>query len=411
MISSTSKILAKPDFPTEYFEKMPSLAISSKKQVAMLCKGDDAYGVASVLKLYAHNSLDIHFVCLGPGPMFEWLKNNGNQVYLVEGLSTFTATSSARTLLQLPFAMLKARRSAAKLHDLFQHLGIHVVHAHWLAQHMIAGHLRSFGYVSVWHIHGNMNPRRMFGIGARLNHLLAKWGADLLIPVSNFIASNWLGAGVPMRALHNVAPTIFEGPNDPGSNPIRCVIAGRLTEDKGHHLAIQAVLSARAAGYDVRLDIFGGPLENNAYFEKLTSMVQQSKEAECIRFFGFTENLRLRKQHQSYNLGLQCRISPEPCGIWVCEAMVDGLPVLAGDAGGPSELIDDNVSGVLFKSGDLQDLTSKLIKLVASPNTLKVMRGQAYARGQALFKPERFIAQTFEAYALVTPCLPTTRRI
>lgn len=398
MISSTPKILAKTDPPTDHFEKMPSQAISSKKQVAMLCKGDDAYGVASVLKLYAHNAPEIHFVCLGPGPMYEWLKQNGNQVHLVEGLSTFTATSSSRTLLQLPFAMLKARRSAAKLHDLFQRLGIHVVHAHWLAQHMIAGHLRSFGYDSVWHIHGNMNPRRMFGIGARLNHLLAKWGADLLIPVSNFIGANWQGAGVPMQVIHNVAPVIFDAPNDPTLNPIRCVIAGRLTEDKGHHLAIQAVLSARAAGYDVRLDIFGGPLESNSYYDQLKTLVDQSKQPECIRFMGFSSNLR--EQHQSYNLGLQCRISPEPCSMWVCETLVDGLPLLAADAGGTAELIEDKVTGLLFRSGDLNDLTAKLITLLANPVDLKAMRQQAYERGQRLFRLERFISQTFEAYSI-----------
>ena len=192
---------------------MQSSSIAGNHPAAMLCKGDDGYGVASVLKLYARNAPELQFVCLQPGTMFDWLKHNGNRVHLVKGLSSFTATSSARTLMQLPAVMTKAYQSATALHKLFQQLGIRVVHAHWLPQHIIAGHLRKLGYASVWHIHGNMSQRRLFGLGTKLNHRLAQWGADLLIPVSDFIGSNWKGAGVPIRVIHNAAPKLFEGPN------------------------------------------------------------------------------------------------------------------------------------------------------------------------------------------------------
>lgn len=366
-------------------------------RVAMLCKGDDGYGVASVIKLYACHAPDIHFVCMGPGAMLEWLKQNGNRVHLVEGLSSFTATSSTRTLMQLPSVLLKANRSAEVLDKLFQQLDIRVVHAHWLPQHIIAGHMRRRGYASVWHIHGNMNHARMFGLGRRLNHLLAKWGAALLIPVSDFIGANWKGAGVPMRVIHNAAPKLFEGPNERGDDNFRCIIAGRLTEDKGHHLAIQAVLNARAAGHDVSLDVFGGPLERNPYYDGLKRVVSQSTAPDCIRFMGFSNTLR--EHHQLYDLGLQCRISPEPCSMWACETLLDGLPLIAADAGGTAELIEDQVTGLLFKGGDVGDLTSKLLTLIGNRARLRMMRHAAYERGQRLFGVERFISETYDAYA------------
>lgn len=396
-------------FPVGTSQNETSRTVPRTCEIAMLCKGDDAYGVAAVLKLYAQCLPDIQFICLGPGSMFDWLRQNGNHVYLMEGLANFTATSSVRTLIRLPFALVKARRDATRLHKLFQRLGIRIVHAHWLAQHIIAGHMRSLGYSTVWHIHGNMNSRRMFGLGVRLNHCLARWGADLLIPVSNFIGSKWRGAGVPIQTIHNVANVIFNEPNEAATYPIRCVIAGRLTEDKGHHFALQAVLSARAAGYDVRLDIFGGPLENNSYFDQLKSLAEQSGQQECIRFMGFCTDLR--RHHQSYSLGLQCRISPEPCSMWVCETLVDGLPLIAADSGGTPELVDDRVTGILFRSGDVEDLTAKLIKVAADPSGLNAMRRHAFARGQKLFRLERFITQTVEAYSTLTPGATTGKGI
>ena len=380
---------------------MQSSSIAGNHPAAMLCKGDDGYGVASVLKLYARNAPELQFVCLQPGTMFDWLKHNGNRVHLVKGLSSFTATSSARTLMQLPAVMTKAYQSATALHKLFQQLGIRVVHAHWLPQHIIAGHLRKLGYASVWHIHGNMSQRRLFGLGTKLNHRLAQWGADLLIPVSDFIGSNWKGAGVPIRVIHNAAPKLFEGPNERRDDHIRCVIAGRLTEDKGHHLAIQAVLNARAAGHDVRLDVFGGPLDRNPYVDDLNRLVSRSNAANYVRFMGFADNLR--EQHQLYDLGLQCRLSPEPCSMWVCETLVDGLPLIAADAGGTAELIEDEVTGVLFSSGDVSDLTSKLLTLIENRRRLHLMRSAAYERGRHLFGVERFISETYDAYAASLP--------
>lgn len=387
--------------PVGTSQKETSRTVPRTCEIAMLCKGDDRYGVAAVLKLYAQCLPDIQFVCLGQGSMFDWLTQNGNHVHLMDGLASFTATSSVSTLIRLPLALAKARRDAAQLHKLFQRLEIKIVHAHWLPQHIIAGHMRRMGYSAVWHIHNNMSSRRMFGLGVKLNHCLARWGADLLIPVSNFIGSNWRGAGVPIQTIHNVANVIFKEPNETVTNPIRCVIAGRLTEDKGHHLALQAVLSARAAGYDVRLDIFGGPLVNNSYFDQLKTLAEQSGQQECIRFMGFCTDLR--RHHQSYSLGLQCRISPEPCSMWVCETLVDGLPLIAADSGGTPELVDDRVTGILFRSGDVEDLTAKLIKVAADPSGLNAMRRQTFSRGQELFRLERFITQTVNAYSTLIP--------
>jgi glycosyltransferase involved in cell wall biosynthesis len=251
-----------------------------------------------------------------------------------------------------------------------------------------------------------MNPRRIFGLGVKLNHYLAQWGADLIIAVSNFTASYWRGAGVRIQVIHNVAPVIYDQVSEPATHPIHCVIAGHLTEDKGHHLAIQAVLSARAQGHDVRLDIFGGPLESNPYFDRLKQIVKQSHQQEYIRFMGFRPDLR--QHHQSYNIGLQCRIGPEPCSVWVCETLLDGLPLVAADSGGTPELIEDGLTGLLFRSGDVEDLTSKLIKLVVDPSGLKAMRHHACARGQRLFRLDRFISQTSEAYTSVIPSSPET---
>ncbi len=367
-------------------------------QVAMLVQGDEVYGIGTIEKLYAEGWPELTFVCLGKGPLYDWLHNRKAKVELIEGLVRFSEKKSLPTLARMPLVFRQARRDAFRIHERLAGRGIRIVHAHWRPQQIMAGYLRRLGYRSVWQINNNMNPQRLRGWGKRLNHRLAKWGADLLLPASDFIAANWLGCGVPIKTIRNAATPIFAGPNElPLDGPIRALVAGRLDESKGHHLAIEAVAIARRNGSDVTLDVYGGPLENNTYADRLRQQISDSGISTAVRLMGFCDDLRRR--HQDYHVGLQCRIDPEPCSLWVCETLVDGLPLVASATGGTPELVADGETGLLFGSGDAEDLAAKLLRLLQDPPRLADMRKRAFARGQQYFTLERFIAHTLDAYA------------
>ncbi|MGH8652442.1 MAG: hypothetical protein ACREYE_09815 [Gammaproteobacteria bacterium] len=167
------------------------------RSVVMLCQGTEVYGVGTVLKLYARGMPGTRFVCMTEGPMLDWLRGGGYRVDVVEGLVGFHAGGSLGTILRVPFAMRRARRDAGLVHALLKaEGGKPVIHTHWLPQQFIGGFMQGYGYRVVWHIHNNLNPKRLCGMGIKLNHCLARWGADLIIAVSNFISGNWRGGAV-----------------------------------------------------------------------------------------------------------------------------------------------------------------------------------------------------------------------
>ena len=45
-------------------------------------------------------------------------------------------------------------------------------------------------------------------------------------------------------------------------------------------------------------------------------------------------------------------VVPEPFGQVVAQGMAAGVPVVAADAGGPAEMIDDGVNGFVVPAGD-----------------------------------------------------------
>ncbi len=363
----------------------------------MLVHGAEVYGIATIIKLYAKRWQDMTFVCFGEGAMHEWLVENGNRVVTMAIESRLKATGSPLKLIaNFRGHQRDARRLAEQTAERIRNRDIRVVHTHRLSEQIVAGQMRPLGFKSVWQINNNSNRKRLAGFGLFLNHRLARWGADLLLPASDFIAANWQGCGVPMRTIRNAAEKIVDFRDAPPAPPLRCVVAGRLEHSKGHHTAIDAVIKARAAGKDVRLDVFGGPVEGNSYCDELQAKIKLASASDAIQLRGFCSDLRQR--HGDFHLGLQCRIDPEPCSLWVCETMVDGLPVLASATGGTPELVDDGVTGLLYPPGDTNALADHLINLSERPKRLESMRHAAHQRGQDHFLIERLAHETLEAY-------------
>lgn len=57
----------------------------------------------------------------------------------------------------------------------------------------------------------------------------------------------------------------------------------------------------------------------------------------------------------------------EGFGRVVIEAMAAGLPVVAADAGGPAEIVDDDTSGLLFAAGSPESLAGRIERLCNDP--------------------------------------------
>ena len=62
----------------------------------------------------------------------------------------------------------------------------------------------------------------------------------------------------------------------------------------------------------------------------------------------------------------------ENCPFSVIESMMLGTPVLGADIGGIPELIDNNVNGELFGSGDVTDMKDHILKIWSNRNIAEV---------------------------------------
>jgi len=90
----------------------------------------------------------------------------------------------------------------------------------------------------------------------------------------------------------------------------------------------------------------------------------------------------------------------EGFGLAIVEAMAAGVPVVATQSGGPSDIIEQGVSGVLVPPGDAEALGAVVRSLLADPERRRRIAQAARDRANQ-FDMERVVRETEELYGQV----------
>lgn len=139
-------------------------------------------------------------------------------------------------------------------------------------------------------------------------------------------------------------------------------ITGRVEEEKGQHIVLEAVENLRQNGINAKTIVVGHYMDKS-YYEKLKSAYPDDL------FTGFTN------KPADFMQIADCVVlatKKETFGLVLIEAMKCGTCVVASNSGGPLEIIDDEKTGLLFKSMDVNDLSAKLL-LLTKDSSLKEM--------------------------------------
>lgn len=179
---------------------------------------------------------------------------------------------------------------------------------------------------------------------------------DRYIALSRFEAGRLVAGGLPEEKIcikPNFVPGDLASTKEKGDYAI---YVGRLSADKG----VRTLLTAWRKLPDLPLKIVGsGPLEQE---------LKAYAEAHHInaRFYGLLSKAKL----PDLVSGALVQVVPSECfetfGLVVIEAHACGTAVVASDIGALPEVIDDQVNGRLFKTGDADDLVEKVRTVVAT---------------------------------------------
>ncbi len=182
------------------------------------------------------------------------------------------------------------------------------------------------------------------------------------------------------------------------------VAAGRVTDDKGFDLLIEAAAQVCPAHPDA-VFLICGPVESRDYQATLLQRIEQSGLARQVLFLGRRDDLpELMAQCDVFVLSSRREGHP----YVLLEAMACNLPAVASRCGGVAETVLEGETGYVVPVGDQTALAERLVPLLGDAG-LRARLGQAAGqRVRAHFTSELTAQGLFAMYQrLIELPLPT----
>lgn len=257
------------------------------------------------------------------------------------------------------------------------------------------------GRPHIWHLHefGKEDQGLSFVFGEKFSLGIINRLSSRCICVSTALAEKYKRAIAPPK-IRVIYPSMLMALKDattgncsdsrlPASNGrFRCVIAGALMEGKRQEESILAIGELKKIGLDAELLIIGDGASD--YRRRLEELVIAMGLEDQVSFAGHVKSAF--PAMRSADAILICSTS-EAFGRVTIEGMLAGKTVIGANRGATSELIKDGINGLLYVSGEPNDLANKIKYLSENPLVAARLSKNAQNWVRSYFTVERYAAE------------------
>ncbi|HRO41268.1 MAG TPA: glycosyltransferase [Flavipsychrobacter sp.] len=228
------------------------------------------------------------------------------------------------------------------------------------------------GTPHVWFIHefGEEDHGYQMFCGLQRGARLVNWLSAKVVFNSEAVRKKFAAFIEPQKQFIAHNPVVIPE-NETGSvndsvktvlTTVECLILGQIAPSKNQLEALQAILLLKENGITANLTIAGNVV-NDGYEETLKQFIQNNGLSQQVNLLGYTDNpFALLRQTDVY---LMCS-RMEAFGRVSVEALKFGVPVIAADSGGSPEIIENEVNGYLYETGNVKQLAEKIKQFSAS---------------------------------------------
>jgi glycosyltransferase involved in cell wall biosynthesis len=101
---------------------------------------------------------------------------------------------------------------------------------------------------------------------------------------------------------------------------------------------------------------------------------------------------------EAIDVVVHASVEREPFGMVIAEAMAARKPVVASRDAGPMEIVADDVSGILVRPGDAEEIGTAVLMLLGDPALARRMGEAGRAIVEEKFTVERHVELTEQVY-------------
>lgn len=253
----------------------------------------------------------------------------------------------------------------------------------------------------VWHVRELVPQSRA---DAMLRKAVARL-ATRVVANSPAVAATLMESGDRVHTILN-GIDLTEYPDVPASDQARfseqprIVCVGRQEPWKGQHVLVEALPAVFTAHPGAQCWFVGGGAVNKPdYAPGLVARCEALAISDHVRFTGIRHDIPALLGEAA--VLVLPSVTPEPFGRTLVEGMAAGCPVVATAAGGPLDIVEADVSGVLVSPDDSQALSVALIRLLDDPQGAQAMGAAGQRRARQHFSLERLVAEMAELFTNV----------
>ncbi len=186
--------------------------------------------------------------------------------------------------------------------------------------------------------------------------------------------------------------------------PYKLLAIGRLVEKKGYDVLIESVSILVNAGVNVKLNIIG----SGDWMSKLNKCIATYGMEEHVNMLGFVEHdgiLKYILDSDVFCMPSVVNKQADSDGLpnVVIEAMCYGLPVVATDVAGMSDVVKDNETGYLVPQRDAKAFANALQKMFDDPNHARLMATKGKELMDVMFDNETNLERIRQLFNKYTP--------
>lgn len=320
-----------------------------------------------LVKHLTHSEATVVFT--SHGPMVKKFEDAGLQCTVISsekpGVKVTRSTRSLRTMLA---GMQKLRLDGLEVGKFAEDSDTDVIVARSVKALFMAYFARRVSKVPVvWSVHDRVSKEYFGHLSILCIRALGRFIPSGYICNSNSTRSTiWTG---PRKPIAVIPPGIelrdrTATQRVPGGEQLTSIaIVGRLAPWKGQDVFLDAFAAAFANDRsNIRAKVIGGALFGEEDFEQaLKKQATTLGIAHRVDFLGHVDDVS--RELESSQVLVHASVMPEPFGAVVIEGMNAGCAVIATKPGGPAEVIEDGVNGLLVDCGDTQAMADALSKL------------------------------------------------
>ncbi len=215
----------------------------------------------------------------------------------------------------------------------------------------------------------------------------------------NGLGTHWLAEGVtalvpdvrPVVAPMPVLPGLFTPPAPGSRRRDRLLFVGKLNEQKGIGVLLQALARMRAKPVlDVVVGVGSTP-------EDARPLAESLDVAGRVEWHPLLSQAELAQRYREAT-ALVAPFRDEGLGLVAIEAQLSGAPVVAFRSGGLTDIVAHQQTGLLVPPGDAPALAAALDRLLALPDQGEAWGREGRRRALATFAPEATARRYLEIY-------------